>query len=373
MVNGWNTLSLGVLCTLLWSVLSDGIHHHHHHHHYAEEVKAAMLGKLGLTEAPRLAKRDLENVVVPAHVRNKYISMLKVHADKERKRRALPSLAGILRGVPGNSDTTGDVLYSDPSRQRLVFDMKGLIPENSEVSMAELKLFKKGIHKGELPPRRHSRPVNNARVSVYWVKILADGSNRTSLIDSRLVPILDSGWKMFDVTQAVHYWQNTKESEMYLEVWIEAERPGRHAAQLARFVSFTSQNPADRKLGKPELVLYTLNFSEYGAAGDCGGSRTRRSGTCCRQEYFINFRELTWTQYWIIEPPGYQAFHCVGGCKQPQWPFEYGERSCAVVESASLPVMYLVKRGDYTEIEVAEFPNMIIEKCGCTTDNVSVI
>ncbi|XP_072356319.1 lefty1 [Scyliorhinus torazame] len=335
-----------------------------------DNIKYAMLHKLGLREVPQIEKRDLENMVVPAHVRNKYIAMVQLHKDKERKRRALPSLAGILRGVPGNADTTGEVLYSDPSRQRLVFDMKGLIPENSEVTMAELKLFKKGVHKGALPPRRHSRPVNNARVSVYWVKILTDGSNRTSLIDSRLVPILDSGWKSLDVTQAVHYWMKTADMPMYLEIRIEAERMGSYAAELAKLVHFSTQSPVGQVLGKPELVLYTLNLEQYGSTGDCGG---KQSGSCCRQEYFINFRELTWTQYWIIEPPGYQAFHCMGGCKQPQWPFDYGERSCAVVESASLPVMYLVKRGDYTEIEVAAFPNMITEKCGCTMDNVTVM
>ncbi|XP_069739684.1 left-right determination factor 2-like [Narcine bancroftii] len=364
----WNVVYLGILSRSLWLVLAGCSLQQYR---VPLEVRDSVLRKLEMAEAPRLTEGDLGKVVVPARLRNKYISLLRLH--KERKRRALPSLAGILRGVPGNTDITGNVLYSDPTRQRLVFDMKGLIPENSEVTMAELKLFKRGVHKGELPPRRHSRPVNNARVSVYWVRTLADGSNRTSLIDSRLVPVLDSGWRTFDVTQAVHYWQNTEAGNLNLEVWIEAERPGRHAAELARFVRFTSQNPADQMLGKPELMLYTLNFSEYGAAGDCGGSRARRSGTCCRQEYFINFRELSWTQYWIIEPPGYQAFRCVGVCKQPRWPHGYGERSCAAVESASLPVMYLVKKGAYTEIEVAEFPNMITEKCGCTTDNVSVI
>lgn len=35
--------------------------------------------------------------------------------------------------------------------------------------------------------------------------------------------------------------------------------------------------------------------------------------------------------------------------------------------------MYLVKKGDYTEIEVAEFPNMIVERCACTMDNVSIV
>ncbi|XP_072133737.1 left-right determination factor 2-like [Mobula birostris] len=366
----WNVVCLGMLTCSLWMVLAGCDPQQHQLQH---TFKDRVLRKLGLVEEPRLTKRDLERVVVPTHLRNKYMSMLKLHKEKERRRRALPSLAGILRGVPGNSDITGEVLYSDPTRQRLVFDMKGLIPDNSEVTMAELKLFKKGVHKGELPPRKYSRPVNNARVSVYWVKILADGTNSTSLIDSRLVPILDSGWKLFDVTQAVHYWQNTKELQMYLEVWIEAERPGRHAAELARFVRFTSQHPTDQMLGKPELLLYTLNFSEYGAAGDCGESQAQSSGTCCRQEHFINFRELPWTQYWIIEPPGYQAFRCLGGCKQPRWPFVYGERSCVAVESASLPMMYLVKKGDYTEIEVAEFPNMITEKCGCSNDNISVL
>ncbi|XP_078397513.1 left-right determination factor 2-like [Cetorhinus maximus] len=360
--NSLTIVLLGFVLFMLQAKQVSGICH--------DNIKHTMLRKLGLSEVPQIEKRDLENAIVPAHVRNKYITMLRLYKDKERKRRALPSLAGILRGITSNTDTTGDVLYSDPSRQRLVFDMKGLIPENSEVTMAELKLFKKGIHKGELPPRRHSQPVNNARVSVYWVKILADGSNRTSLIDSRLVPILDSGWRSLDVTQAVHYWMKTTDKPMYLEIWIEAERMGSYAAKLAKLVHFTTQNPADQVLGKPELVVYTLNLEEYGSTGECGA---KQGGTCCRQEYFINFRELTWTQYWIIEPPGYQAFHCGGGCKQPQWPFEYGERSCAVVESASLPVMYLVKRGNYTEIEVAEFPNMIIEKCGCTTDNVSVI
>ncbi|XP_062896673.1 left-right determination factor 2-like [Mobula hypostoma] len=335
-----------------------------------DSIKNAMLRKLGLSEVPQMEKRDLERVVVPTHLRNKYMSMLKLHKEKERRRRALPSLASILRGITGNAGTTGEVLYSDPTRQRLVFDMKGLIPDNSEVTMAELKLFKRGVHKGELPPRKHSRPVNNARVSVYWVKILADGTNSTSLIDSRLVPILNSGWESLDITQAVYYWMKSADTPMHLEIWVEAERTGSYAAELAKLVHFTTQSAADQVLGKPELVLYTLNLEEYGSTGDCGAEKGR---TCCRQEHFISFRDLPWTQYWIIEPPGYQAFRCLGGCKQPQRPFDYGERSCVAVESASLPVMYLVKTGNYTEIEVAEFPNMITEKCGCTTNNVSVI
>ncbi len=66
-----------------------------------EDMKDALLQKLGLDEIPKIHKRDLENLVIPAHIRNKYLSMLKLHHS--RRRRSLPSLAGILRGIPGNA------------------------------------------------------------------------------------------------------------------------------------------------------------------------------------------------------------------------------------------------------------------------------
>ncbi|XP_056424490.1 left-right determination factor 1 [Hyla sarda] len=255
--------------------------------------------------------------------------------------------------------------------------MESRIPQNSEVTMAELKLFKLPFIAKGLPDRRLHRPVNNARVSVYYVEMMKDGSNRTSLVDSRLVPIMESGWKSFDVTHAVQYWLRSKgQSNMHLEIRVDGERHGNYAAEMAKLVRFTTQNPSDNAVGKPELVLYTLNLDDHGARGDCSAPGAKKDHICCREESFINFRELTWTQYWIIEPAGYNAFRCTGGCRQPHvsaLKFRYGERICAVVESSPLPVMYLVKKGDYTEIEVAEFPNMIVERCGCTADNISII
>ncbi|NXI36647.1 LFTY2 factor, partial [Galbula dea] len=335
-----------------------------------EGLKEVLLKHLGLSEVPKLHKTDLVNLVIPDHIKNKYISMLK---RQRVKRRALPSLTGILRGIPGNTGMAGEVLYSDTTtRQNLVFDMKGRIPKNSEVTMAELKLFKKPLDRAHLPARQSHRPVSNARVSVYWVQRQLDGTNRTSLVDSRLVPIRESGWKNFDVTQAVHFWlRNKRQEPMFLEVWIEGERVGSHASEMAKAVCFTSQDPKDKALGKPELVLYTLNLEDYGGEGDCKEETVTGKSTCCRQRHYVNFRELSWTQYWIIEPAGYQAYQCSGGCLQPPsplWHFGYGKRVCAMTESSPLPVMYLVKRGNHTEIEVAEFPNMITEKCGCITD-----
>ncbi|XP_063775920.1 left-right determination factor 1-like [Pseudophryne corroboree] len=340
-----------------------------------EAIKDALLKKLNLPEVPRLVKRDIEELVIPRHIQSKYISML--HRHKDRTRRSLPSLTGILRGIQGNADIFGEVLFSDSSKQTLVFEMISRIPQNSEVTMAELKLFKQPPNTMELPDRRFHRPVTNARVSVYYVEVMRDGSNRTSLVDSRLVPIMESGWWSFDVTHAVHYWMRSSgQANMHLELRVDGERHGNHAAEMAKLVQFTTQNLLDSNGGKPELVLYTLNLNDHGARGDCSAPETRKDNICCREEYFINFRELTWTQYWIIEPAGYNAFRCAGGCRQPHSPavkYRYGKRTCVVAESSPLPVMYLVKKGDYTEIEVAEFPNMIVERCGCAADHISII
>ncbi|KAG7271608.1 hypothetical protein CRUP_000108 [Coryphaenoides rupestris] len=349
-------------------------------------LRDALLHTLGLDEIPRISKRDLENLSVPSHVKSKYASMLRLHHSR-RKRRSLPSLAGILRGIPGNADISGEYMYSDTARQRVVFEMDARIPDNSEVTMAELRLYQtaSSSHSADKERRKAHRPVNNARVSVYWVDVLPHGANRTSLIDSRLISIHETGWKSFDVTQAVHYWSKAprqrRTATMHLEVWIEGERPGSHAAEMARSIRFTTQEQGDNTLGKPELILYTLNLEEYGSRGDCDASQGK--DTCCREQHFVDFRALTWTQYWIIEPAGYQAYRCTGGCKQPRRHFGgykngyngygYGERRCTVAESAPLPIMYLVKKGDYTEIEVAEFPNMIVERCACTMDNVSIV
>lgn len=81
-----------VLCTVFFGFAETFTH---------QDMKDALLQKLGLDEVPTIHKRDLENLVIPAHIRNKYMSMLKMHHS--RRRRSLPSLAGILRGIPGNA------------------------------------------------------------------------------------------------------------------------------------------------------------------------------------------------------------------------------------------------------------------------------
>lgn len=82
---------------------------------------------------------------------------------------------------------------------------------------------------------------------------------------NRLVPIHESGWTSFDVTQAVQYWSKTeRKTPMHLEVWIEGERPGSHAAEMAKTVRFATEDASGATIEKPELVLFTLDLDEFG-------------------------------------------------------------------------------------------------------------
>lgn len=81
----------------------------------------------------------------------------------------------------------------------------------------------------------------------------------------RLVPIHKAGWQSFDVTQAVQYWsKGSRDTPLHLELWIEGERPGSYAAEMARSVRFTTHGGLDSKKGNPVLHLFTLNLEEYG-------------------------------------------------------------------------------------------------------------
>ena len=96
--------------------------------------------------------------------------------------------------VPGGAPLTplvspevaGRFLVSEVSSHLLVFHMEQRLPPHSELVQAVLRLFQEPVPKAAL--RSHERLFprsDRARVTVQWLHVRDDGSNRTSLIDSR--------------------------------------------------------------------------------------------------------------------------------------------------------------------------------------------
>ncbi|KAK1328051.1 hypothetical protein QTO34_012473 [Cnephaeus nilssonii] len=253
--------------------------------------------------------------------------------------------------------------------------MERRLPPNSELVQAVLRLFREPVPKAAL--RRHERlsPRSDlARVTVEWLHVRADGSNRTALIDSsagppwrrRLVSVHESGWKAFDVTEAVTFWQQLSRPREPLLLQVSVQRE--HLGPAHRLVRFAPRGPPDGAQGEPQLELHTLDLGHFGAQGNCDPEAPVTEGTrCCRRRRDEVGGELG------AGAPGFLAYECVGACQQPpetltsKWPF-LGPRQCIASETTSLPVIVSVPEGGRPRIQVVSLPNMRVQKCSCASD-----
>nr|XP_010972368.1 left-right determination factor 2-like [Camelus bactrianus] len=150
------------------------------------------------------------------------------------------------------------------------------------------------------------------------------------------------------------------------------------ASSAHRLIRFTSQGPSGAGQGEPQLELHTLDFRDYGAQGNCDPKAPITEGTrCCRQEMYIDLQGLKWAENWVLEPPGFLAYECVGTCQQPpesltfKWPF-LGPRQCIASETTSLPMIVSMEEGGKRRPQVVSLPNMRVQKCSCTWDGAPV-
>ncbi|XP_049633511.1 left-right determination factor 1-like [Suncus etruscus] len=354
-------------CWALWAMASPGAPL------TGEQILGSLLQQLHLSEVPVLDQADVEQLVTPAYVRAQYVALLRdSHQAHSRGKR----FSQHFREVAGRS------LVSEASTYLLVFGMEQRLPAHHELVQAALRLFQEPVAKAALRKLERLSPRGaRARVTVEWLRVRADGSNRTALVDSRLVSVHESGWKTFDVTEAVNFWQQLSgpRPPLLLQVSVQREHLGPPQASGAhRLVRFAAQGQGAPGRPEPQLELHTLDLKDYGAQGNCDPETpTRGSTRCCRQEMYIDLQGLKWAENWVLEPPGFLAYECVGTCLQPpepltfKWPF-LGPRQCIASETTSLPMIVSIKEGGRLRPQVVSLPNMRVQKCSCASDGAPV-
>ncbi|XP_005349015.1 left-right determination factor 2 [Microtus ochrogaster] len=339
-----------------------------------EQVLVRLLQQLKLSQAPILDRVDVEGMAIPAHVRAQYVTLLqRSHADRSRGKRFSQNFREVA----------GRFLVSETSTHLLVFGMEQRLQPNSELVQAVLRLFQEPVPRTAL--RRHERLSPHsarARVTIEWLRVREDGSNRTALIDSRLVSIHESGWKAFDVTEAVNFWQQLSRPRQPLLLQVSVQRehlgPGTWSAhKLVRFAAQGAPGSSEGR-GEPQLELHTLDLKDYGAQGNCNPEAPVTEGTrCCRQEMYLDLQGMKWAENWVLEPPGFLVYECVGSCLQPpesltiKWPF-LGPRQCVASEMTSLPMIVSMKEGGRTRPQVVSLPNMRVQTCSCASDGALI-
>ncbi|NXE99199.1 INHBC protein, partial [Menura novaehollandiae] len=112
---------------------------------------------------------------------------------------------------------------------------------------------------------------------------------------------------------------------------------------------------------------------------DCGGD----SRMCCRQEFFVDFKEIGWED-WIIQPEGYHMNYCAGLCPLhmagiPGLAASFhtavlnrikAASAAAAVDSCCVPTqrrpLSLLYYDRDSNIVKTDIPDMIVDSCGCT-------
>ena len=98
---------------------------------------------------------------------------------------ALPAGLTCLLTLLPSPEVAGRLLAAEASTHVLVFSMEGRLPPNSELVQAVLRLFQEPVPKAALRRLERLSPHGaRVRVTVEWLRIHEDSSNRTYLVDS---------------------------------------------------------------------------------------------------------------------------------------------------------------------------------------------
>ncbi|NWU41712.1 INHBC protein, partial [Hylia prasina] len=212
-------------------------------------------------------------------------------------------------------------------------------------------------------PGRGARPV-----TVRLLQPGPAGPDVTVASETRL-EAQSSGWTTLDVGAAVRslFGQDAPRLTVELEVpegW-GSPLPSNHSDSHWPFVVARARARKSHRLHRRGV--------------DCGaGSRM-----CCRQEFFVDFKEIGWED-WIIQPEGYHMNYCAGLCPLhvagiPGLAASFhtavlnrvkAASAAAAVGSCCVPTqrrpLSLLYYDRDSNIVKTDIPDMIVDSCGCT-------
>ena len=244
-------------------------------------------------------------------------------------------------------------------------------------------------------------------VSVYQLLAQSTDSDQPAsrLIDSKTVqyrPGRRRGqWVSLDVRPAVATWQHRgASSNRGLRVTVTSLDPAQSSPPRLHTVADAPRHDKRTRLRRsatssdvdrqPLLVTYA-DYQHDDATGVTshrkrrrsvrrrGGRRSRRSA-CRRRALYVDFAEVEWDD-WIIAPPGYQAYVCVGAC--PVMLADYLNATnhaqvqsllhsvsarlvpapcCVPTALSSISMLYV---DDDDKVVLRNYRDMVVEACGC--------
>ncbi|XP_031459143.1 inhibin beta C chain [Phasianus colchicus] len=242
---------------------------------------------------------------------------------------------------------------STPRSSRLLFRFSQELRENSEVLQAQLHVF--------WPP---PGPGSSQPVAVRLLH--GDAASNGTALSEAMLEVRGEGWNALDVSDALRSVLSRGTERLTVE--LNASRP-----PLPTY-GWDDRRPfvaVRARIGTPP--------SRRRRGIDCSGS-TR---TCCRKEFFVDFKEIGWED-WIIQPEGYHMNYCAGLCPPhvaavPGVAASFhtavlnlikannadaaADSCCVPTQRRPLSLLYYDRDSNIVKTDI---PDMIVDACGCT-------
>ncbi|XP_004601692.2 inhibin beta C chain [Sorex araneus] len=278
-------------------------------------------------------------------------------------RTALQRLPGPPQWLLGEADrgqeyeiiSFADTGLSDINQTRLDFHFSERTAGGVEVRQASLVFF------AQLPPNTTQTPTT--------VKVLVLGPRGTNLTlaSQHLLKVRASGWHQLPLGPAAQ--AACSQGHLALELVAESQVAQSLLGGASRRPFVAAQV---RARGKHRVRRRGIECQS--------GSRM-----CCRQEFFVDFREIGWHD-WIIQPEGYAMNFCTGQCPlhvagMPGLAASFhtavlsllkantaggtaaGGSCCVPTARRPLSLLYYDRDSNIVKTDI---PDMVVEACGCS-------
>ncbi|XP_063788815.1 growth/differentiation factor 8-like [Pseudophryne corroboree] len=318
-----------------------------------EAIKAQILSKLRLENAPNISKEGLRNILPKAPPLQDLIDQHDVQRDsagegsvEEDDYHATTETVIIMPTEP-------EITTAAAEKTKCCFFKLSSKIQLSKISKAQLWIYLKSVQK----------PTTVVVQILRLIKPLNDGTRHTGIRALKLEMNPGPGtWQSIDVKTVLQNWLRQPESNLGIEI----------KAFDGNEDNLAVTNSDSGLIPFLEVkVLDTPRRFRRDSGIDCDEHSTETM--CCRYPLTVDFEAFGWD--WVIAPKKYKANYCSGECgleflqkfphthvinqassKGPAGP------CCSPAKMSSINMLYF---NDDAEVIQGKIPGMVVDRCGC--------
>ncbi|GFY44710.1 inhibin beta chain [Trichonephila inaurata madagascariensis] len=238
--------------------------------------------------------------------------------------------------------------------------------------------------------------LRNKHVTLYAFRV-GNSTEQLSHVTSYHQGTAHAGWRRLDVGEVVQQWLSGSDNRDKLTLLVDCTGCNSKlemvlfndddTATHSNHVTATTTARRIRHGGHDHQLLNLRPFLSIATETTEQRRSRRHSRTCgdtpshcCRQNLYVNFKDLGWGD-WIIAPKGYYANFCMGSCSgrrgysyhnfhthiieeyRNRNPYASIHPCCAPTRLSSMSLIYFD-----TDLNIikTDLPKMIVDECGCT-------